>query len=100
MERDMIFRFVLALSACLVFVNTANARDTTRAYTCEGVKALVKQRGSIVLDTKNNRVYERFVASRKQCTLSQVTISHRVPTKSGTCLLNICVDRQPGAGGR
>ena len=94
----MVFRFIIALTAILASVLYANARDTTRAYTCEGVKALVKQRGSIVLDTKNNRVYERFVENRSQCQLAQITRNISVPTKSGMCMLKICRDIQPGGG--
>lgn len=81
------------------FVAPTLARDTTRAYTCSQVQALVKQRGAVVLDTKNSSVYKRFVSSRKHCSLEEVTERYTVPTKSGSCRLKICIGRNPGGGG-
>lgn len=95
----MIVRSILVLILLVAPVTSTSARESTRAYTCEALKTLVNQRGSIVLDTTSNRVYERFVSSRSQCAVEQVTRNYSVPTKTGRCDLKICIDRQT-VGGR
>ena len=89
---NMILRLLLVMAVLPSSLVSAHARDTTRAYTCEGVKALVKQRGAVVLDTTSNRVYQRFVSNRSQCSLEEKTSRYYVPTKSGKCQLRICVE--------
>lgn len=68
----------------------ANARSSTKSFTCEGVKDLVYDRGAIVLNTKNRNVYRRFVANRSFCQVEEIVKSYRVPTRTGSCRLLIC----------
>jgi len=86
---------ISTIVAALCFSGSAEARDTTRNYTCSGAKQLVARNGAIVLNTKNNRVYRRFVANRSYCTFGQVTKRYSVPTKSGRCSLKICIEYEP-----
>ena len=74
-----------------VIVTIADARPSTKSYTCEGVKKLVQKKGSIVLNTKNSSVYSKFVASASHCTREQIAKLRTVPVKSGTCRLRTCV---------
>lgn len=82
----------------ILFPEISHARETTRNYTCEGVKDLVKRSGAIVLNTKNNHVYRRFVRNRSFCTSDEVTRSFTVPTKTGNCRLKICRMRERRLG--
>jgi len=69
----------------------ADARPSTRSYTCDGVKALIRKRGAVVMNHKNNNVYRRFVYSLGYCKRPDNRLrSFRVPTKTGTCTLKIC----------
>lgn len=96
----VLFAAVLTSAGMFVLPTTqsANARPSTQSFTCEGVKAFVNQRGAVVMDTKNNRVYKRFVKNRSFCELVQATARMSVPTKSGRCSLKICKDINPGGG--
>ena len=88
---------LLTLAFGLCFATASQARDSTRNFTCEGVKDLVYDLGAVVLDTKNRHVYRRFVANRSYCTLEQVTKGYWVPTITGRCKLKICVEYDPYA---
>ena len=86
---------ILALGISLSLTNVTLARDSTKNYTCEGVKTLVKQRGAVVLSTKNNNVYDRFVHGRQSCELGQVLGRYSVPTRDGQCRLKVCIEFDP-----
>ena len=88
-------RGLLALAVSVVFVASAQARPSTKSYTCAGVKQLVARNGAIVMNTKNRHVYNRFVANRSYCQLEEITRSVSVPTKSGRCRLKICIEYDP-----
>ena len=91
--------FLLAATATALAPITAEARPSTKAYTCEGARNFIAARGAVVMDTKNARVYRRFVSSRSQCSAAQRTQRFYAPTKSGDCSLRICVDiNVDGAG--
>jgi len=79
-----------------VFVSTmtvaADARPSTKSFTCEGVQDFVDDRGSVVMNTKNSSVYRRFVADRTYCVLRESTRRFSVPTKDGLCRLKICYE--------
>ncbi len=76
----------------LAFSSEADARPNTKSYTCSGVQNLVSSRGAIVLNTKNSSVFERFVANQSFCQRNEKTKLISVPTKSGTCRLNVCYE--------
>ena len=74
----------------------ADARPSTRSYTCAGVKNLIRARGAVVMNHKNSRVYQRFVHSWRYCRRpNNATRSFRVPTKTGSCSLKVCTERRP-----
>jgi hypothetical protein len=80
----------------LVCTTAAEARLSTKNYTCSDVKDLIFQQGAIVLNTKNNSVYRRFVADRSFCGKGKVIKRINVPTKSDRCRLNYCVEHNLG----
>ncbi len=90
---------VLGLTANLATTKSAEARPSTQQFTCPALKQFINQRGAVVMDTKNNRVYKRFVKNRSFCELVQGTARFTVPTQSGTCRVKICRDINPGGGG-
>ena len=96
--------FITAITSIVMigsgYVERVEARPSTKALSCSAVKQLVNQRGGVVLDTKNSRVYKRFVKNRTFCNLEQVTRNISVPSKSGSCRLKICVEITPGGGSR
>ena len=76
-------------------VTSADARPSTRSYTCEGLKDLIWSRGAIVMNHKNSSLYQRFVASRNYCRRPYNTTKRfRVPTKTGACYLKVCYERR------
>ena len=91
----------------LVFVSApaadATARESTKSYTCAGLKQMLRKRGAAVLNTKNSNVYERLVANRSQCEFEQVTRRISVPTRDGSCRVRKCEQRDDflfGRGGK
>ena len=72
------------------FFADAEARPSTRSFTCHGVQDYVQRRGAVVMNTKNSRVYKRFVANRSYCSHSEIAETRTVPTKTGGCYLRIC----------
>ncbi len=81
-----------ALAFALLSTTGADARPSTKSYSCQGVKQLISQRGAVVMDTKNRSVYRRFVSSRRQCQLTEKTERFTVPTSTGRCRLLVCKD--------
>ncbi|MEE9375664.1 MAG: hypothetical protein V3V04_04960, partial [Rhizobiaceae bacterium] len=63
--------FFASVSAAIVSTfllpQLADARPSTRSYSCERVKDIIHDRGAIVLNTKNSHVYRRFVSNRNYC---------------------------------
>lgn len=88
---------VAILAAAVSFVTLsgsgADARPNTQDFTCEGVRAFIDQKGTVVMNTKNSNVYRKFYAPNYQCPFSNVHTRYSVPTKSGKCTLFIC--REP-----
>lgn len=77
----------------LPFAGTeAEARPSTRSFTCEGVRDFVFDRGAVVMNHKSPSLYRRFVANRSYCDFEKVTKRYRVPTRSGSCTLLICIE--------
>lgn len=86
---------VIAAFNIVVAVYTAEARPSTKSYTCNGVKNLVRQRGAIVMNHKARHLYQRFVHSYRYCRYpDNSTKRFKVPTKTGACYLRICYERQ------
>ena len=76
----------------------AEARPSTKSYTCAGVKSLLKQRTAVVMNTTSSRVYRRFVANRYVCRrpgFGGYPEKMTVPTKSGPCRLVFCSPNNP-----
>jgi len=86
---------VLALGAfgASMAIQSAEARPSTRSFTCQGVQDYVQRRGAVVMNTKSSRTYRRFVANRSYCSSFEVTETRTVPTKSGGCYLRICWEK-------
>ena len=85
---------VLALGV----IGVADARPSTKSYTCAGVKSLLKQRTAVVMNTTSSRVYRRFVANRYVCRrpgFGGYAEYMTVPTKSGSCRLVFCSSNNP-----
>ena len=94
-ERVLSWRGIAAVLICTVTMSThADARLSTGNYTCSDVKDLIFQQGAIVLNTKNNSVYQRFVADRSFCRANERLQRINVPSKSEKCRLQFCVQRQ------
>ncbi|MEP0944171.1 MAG: hypothetical protein ABJH63_03100 [Rhizobiaceae bacterium] len=87
-------RPALVLLALISTSIPADARLSTADFTCSDVKDLVFQQGAIVLNTKNNSVFKRFVADQSFCLRDQRVQRINVPSKSEKCRLRYCVERQ------
>ena len=82
----------------MLIATSADARLSTKNYTCSDVKDLVFQQGAIVLNTKSNSIFKRFVADRSFCQSDQRLKRISVPTKSQKCRLQYCASRQDKQG--
>ncbi|MEM9731964.1 MAG: hypothetical protein AAF903_00600 [Pseudomonadota bacterium] len=88
----------LALAAMaaipLIAPTAAEARPSTKSFTCQGVRQFIRQRGAVVMNHKGPRLYQRFVDNRGQCyNRSDQLERFFVPTRSGQCALRICSQR-------
>lgn len=78
-----------------VAVYKAEARPSTKSYTCAGVKNLIRKRGAVVMNHKSRHLYQRFVHSFRYCRYPyNTTRAFRVPTKTGMCSLRVCHERR------
>lgn len=84
----------LSIAVLSIFLHpqNANARPSTRAFTCEAVRDFVHDRGAVVMNTKNRSVYRRFVDNRSFCYARETTKRFTVPTRNGRCSLKICAE--------
>ena len=80
----------LSAASSSFIVTDAEARPSTKSFTCRGVQDYVQRRGAVVMNTKNSRVYKRFVANRSYCSAFEITETRTVPTRTGGCYLRIC----------
>lgn len=72
------------------FTTSAEARPSTKSFTCEGAKRFIRNNGgAVVMNTTSPRVYRRFVAYGNQCGFGYAR-RYSVPTKSGSCQLLYC----------
>ena len=86
---------VTVLSATAIFT-PADARPSTRSYSCPEVRDLIRTQGAVVMDTKNTSIYRRFVHSLHYCKPPDNSlVKYSVPTKTGTCKLKICDEWRP-----
>ncbi|MGI9355276.1 MAG: hypothetical protein ACR2PF_08990 [Rhizobiaceae bacterium] len=84
----------LGLGLAVPIISTsAEARPSTRSFTCQGVQDYVQRRGAVVMNTKSPRTYRRFVANRTYCSSFEITETRTVPTKTGGCYLRICWEK-------
>lgn len=80
----------MSLLVALPAAALAQARPDTRTMTCEGVRALVADRGAVVLTT-GPHTYDRFVAGTGYCALPEVALPVSVPTRDGDgCVVYAC----------
>ena len=90
---------VLPLSILGAYLDQAEARPSTKSYTCQGLKELIAKRGAVILATKTQRTYNRFVANPGSCPRTSYFLKRvRVPTKSGQCSLRVCSDEDDRSG--
>lgn len=85
----------IALSAMafspVLLSQPAEARPSTKSFTCEGVKDFVRRNRAVVMNHKAPHLYRRFVSSRQQCYNHDDRLARfTVPTRSGRCSLRIC----------
>ena len=88
---------IAAAAAAVVIIAaptpSAEARPSTRNYTCERLKDLIYDRGAIVMNHKSSSLYRRFVHSRNYCRRPYNTTKRfRVPAADGSCYLKICYE--------
>ena len=88
---------LICLAASIAFSTalpaSAAKRESTKSYSCSGLKQMLRKRGAAVMNTKNSNVYERFVAHRGYCQYEEVTRRVSVPTKNGVCRISKCEPR-------
>ncbi|WP_156798356.1 hypothetical protein [Ahrensia sp. R2A130] len=77
----------------------AEARQSTKSFTCDGVRSLINRRGGVVLNTKNSNVYQRLVRNYKFCPSPLYARRTTVPTKTGPCRVRYCSQTPPLGGG-
>ncbi len=82
----------LSAANAVVMPGSAEARQSTTNFTCNGLHDFVDRRGAVVLNTKSGRIYRRFVRDRTFCPLNEKTRRYTVPTRDGGCRLNICYE--------
>ena len=68
----------------------AEARPSTKSFTCAGARRFVRERGAVVMNHKAPHLYQRFVANSSYCDYEERARPFRVPTKSGSCTLKTC----------
>ena len=83
--------FMAAIFAA-IFPQEADARPSTQAFTCEGVRDYIASRGAAVMNTKTSSIYRRFVAHVGYCQSGEGIEYYSAPTRSGKCKLKICRD--------
>ena len=100
MQKQLILKLTIAAVVIAGFnivaaLYTAEARPSTKSYTCQGVQNLVNRRGAIVMNHKSRNLYQRFVRNVRYCRHPyNSTKRFRVPTKTGSCYLRICYERE------
>ena len=92
--RPVALALALAIGFCLGLPSIAEARLSTKNFTCSDVKDLIFQQGAITLNTKNASVYRRFVADRSFCKQNETAKRISVPSKSNKCRLQHCAQRE------
>ncbi|MEP1206189.1 MAG: hypothetical protein ABJM29_16540 [Rhizobiaceae bacterium] len=83
-----------AMALCVAAVAMANARPNTSSYTCDDLKALISAKGAVVLNTRTTsryQVYGRYVANRSYCASDEVLLGFKVPSKTSSCRLKLCI---------
>lgn len=83
-----------AMTMMLAVPTIAEARPSTKSYTCSGLKGFIASRGAVVMDTKNRRVYDRLIASRRFCTFDKKPERIDVPTRTGQCQVLHCIEKE------
>jgi len=95
-KRVLILASGLTLLPVALPIHGADARPSTRSYTCQGAQNLVRQRGAVVMNHKNNNLYQRFVANLGYCKYPANRLKRfGVPTKDGACSLYVCDEYRP-----
>lgn len=96
MRRVTICALAGAAVALTVGAAAAQGRPDARAMTCGQARALVQQRGAVVLTT-GRYTYDRYVVSKRYCAFAE-TIRHAwIATRdTPSCLVGyVCVPERP-----
>ena len=83
-----------AMALCMASISMSYARPNTNSYTCDDLKALISSKGAVVLNTRTTsryQVYGRYVANRSYCASDEVLLGFKVPAKTSTCRLKLCI---------
>ncbi len=90
-----VFATIAASIALGWAAGSADARPSTKSFTCIGVQDYIDARGAVVMNHKRSDLYRRFVAHSGYCrNEGGATKIFVVPTKTGSCRLRICTERR------
>ena len=95
--KSFVFAVMIAsIASAALIIPQAEARQSTRSFSCSAVQDFVRDKGAVVLSTKNDSIFRRFVDSLHYCRPPKNSlVKFTVPTKSGTCKLQICDEWRP-----
>ncbi|MEM1040173.1 MAG: hypothetical protein AAGI12_11980 [Pseudomonadota bacterium] len=79
-----------AMAFTMLATTLAEARPSTRNFTCDGVRDFVADRGAVVMNHKSSRLYRRFVSGFGLCSFDERRAPFTVPTRDGACRLYVC----------
>ncbi|MEO0547126.1 MAG: hypothetical protein AAF035_09265 [Pseudomonadota bacterium] len=79
-----------AVAFTMLATTLAEARPSTRNFTCDGVRDFVADRGAVVMNHKSSSLYRRFVSGFGFCSFDERRAPFTVPTRDGACRLYIC----------
>lgn len=85
-------------AASLTMTSEAEARQSTKSFSCSAVRALIDRRGAVVLSTTSSRVYNRFVRNFQFCPTRTFAVRKSVPTTTGACRVTYCDNTPPAFG--
>ena len=95
--RCLLWAFPLLLVG--VYVDQADARPSTKSYTCQGLKKFIAQKGKVIMATRSQLTFSIFVSNSGQCPRTSYFLEKtRVPTKSGQCTVFTCADEDVRSG--
>ena len=85
-------------TAGIATVSTAEARQSTKSFSCNGLRALIDRRGAVVLNTTSRYVYNSIVRNFQMCPTRTFAVKNSVPTTTGSCRVTYCDNVRPSFG--